>query len=841
MKAIGTIFLTMLLLFSGEIMPQTAASDMPIVPTPQEWHWQDGILELQASLPIRIDNDLRDEAEILQEIIANQTSLLLKIESFKPQDLKKTGVILANPEQNAEVKNWLVQHQLRFTPAMEEEGYILFIDGERLLLTAKTKRGIFYGIQSIRFLLRAKSPKNQIPGVIIRDWPDLKLRGITDDISRGQVSTMENFKAIIRFLAEYKMNVYMPYLEDMFIFKSYPAIGLNRGALTAQECLELQDYAEHYHVSIIPIFQTLGHYENILFRPEFRHLAEFPGAASLNVSSEETYQFLETVLNEIIPVFHSIYFHIGADESWDVGHGASRARTERFGLASVHAEHYRRVIEIVRRHQRKVMMYSDIVLQNPTILNEIPQDVIFFDWHYGPRDFYESSEVFKKANRPFIVSPGIHNWMRIFPNLTDGLANIHQLSLDGSKNGAIGSITSNWGDYGGPNLRELNYYPFAYASECSWSPERANLLRFEQNFFRAFYGSSDPGFANVYHLLNICSQQVSFMHFFGHPFYPVGKNPIGLIRQSTELNLYSQQIQAELMRLKSLAKYRADHLDFLSLCANLFGWYGRLGELRLQLYKTNKYQIQPEKRKSLVPEYQKKLRQLAEELKKLKDSYWQLWLRTNRSDNLHRILSLMDRLCQYLQIKADEIAEGNFSFNGSMPAPFISHPKAKESEAEVPIIYLRKRFHLDKTPDKAYVQTIADSHARVWINGKEIGEVLARKSLSALVESERVKAWDVSPYLKKGENVLTVKVRNYITGRVAAANLWLEMHFGKKGRRIITSNNYWKVSDRQEKDWQLLSFKDQHWLPAAKVKNSWRISRPYFDRALPSRIEFYRK
>ncbi|MCK7523612.1 MAG: hypothetical protein MZV64_41235 [Ignavibacteriales bacterium] len=88
------------------------------------------------------------------------------------------------------------------------------------------------------------------------------------------------------------MNTYMPYLEDMLEFEKYPTIGKDRGALTKNEVKEILDFARKNFVEVTPIFQTLGHYENILSQDEFLKHAEFPGAASLSVSSDSTYVFL---------------------------------------------------------------------------------------------------------------------------------------------------------------------------------------------------------------------------------------------------------------------------------------------------------------------------------------------------------------------------------------------------------------------------------------------------------------------------------------------------------------------------------------------------------------------
>jgi hypothetical protein len=81
------------------------------------------------------------------------------------------------------------------------------------------------------------------------------------------------------------MNTFMPYIEDVIELSGYPTIGVNRGALTKEEIKELHKFAAENFVDIIPIFQTLGHYENILTQPEFVKYAEFAGAASLDISN----------------------------------------------------------------------------------------------------------------------------------------------------------------------------------------------------------------------------------------------------------------------------------------------------------------------------------------------------------------------------------------------------------------------------------------------------------------------------------------------------------------------------------------------------------------------------
>ena len=107
----------------------------------------------------------------------------------------------------------------------------------------------------------------------IKDWPSLKWRGISDDISRGQVSMAEDFKNIIRELAFYKKNLYQPYIEDMFAFDSSPQVGRARGAITKSEMAEMVAEAKKYHVTLVPVFECLGHQDRLLSLPENRQYA----------------------------------------------------------------------------------------------------------------------------------------------------------------------------------------------------------------------------------------------------------------------------------------------------------------------------------------------------------------------------------------------------------------------------------------------------------------------------------------------------------------------------------------------------------------------------------------
>ncbi len=788
---------------------------MPVLPTPKSWRWTDYTFHCETVGQIYADELYLKQAEFLRKEFFSKK---IEINLYKNDPPERHAVYLLLPDQ---MKDVLKKHKQSFGPFMDKEGYIIIVEADSVYLFTRTPRGLFYAIKTLMWLAGGK---DQIPGCVIRDWPDFGLRGISDDISRGQVSTMENFKKIIRFLADLKMNVYMPYLEDMYRFDCYPNIGGDRGALTKKECLALQDYADDHHVEIIPIFQTLGHYENILLQPEFRHLADFAGAGSLNVTDEAVYTFLKNVLDEICPIFRSIYFHIGADESWDVGMGASREAANRHGVASVHAKHYRRVIDMVKKYGKKVMMYGDIILDHPAILNEIPRDTVIVDWHYDIRPFYASTEFFQKSACQYLVSPGIHSWSRIFPNISAACANISAMIQSGLNNGAMGVILSNWGDFGGANFRELSYFPFAFGADKSWNYNGSQLEEFETKFFNYFYGTDDPGLSHIYHVLGKAAQGFKTDHFFGFPFYRPAHLAELTLRQA-ELPLLAKGVLRETEKLQTLKKNHT-HLDIFRLCAEMFLWFGRLSNVQLELFQNEQFDLND------PTVIEKKLEQLSSDLQEIKKKYEKIWLDSNRPENLHRILSLMDRMVRCLSLKREHILSSPEIADG--PPAFISHPLALNQP--VSRVFLRKKFIVEK-PGKAWLQVIAESHAKIWINGEQLAEMYARRSLSAIVEAERVKVWDITDMLKRGDNCLAISVKNYDPQAIAAANVWLE----PANDKVICSDTYWKVCDDDTCGWNSLSFDDSYWLSTVEIASKWIFNRPRLGKGLPSRIEFYKE
>lgn len=142
--------------------------------------------------------------------------------------------------------------------ALKDETYEININKKKIIINASSYKGFFYGIVTLTQL--SKINDGILNCCTIYDEPDMHIRAVSDDISRGQISTFENFKSIIRRLSEFKVNTYFPYIEDVFKFKCEPEIGKYSGPVKPLEWKKLCEYAKILYIckTNIQYFRALG-------------------------------------------------------------------------------------------------------------------------------------------------------------------------------------------------------------------------------------------------------------------------------------------------------------------------------------------------------------------------------------------------------------------------------------------------------------------------------------------------------------------------------------------------------------------------------------------------------
>ena len=379
--------------------------------------------------------------------------------------------------------------------SLEKEAYQLSISKEGVQITASAPNGVYYGLVTLSQLFQLNN--GEICLLEIEDKPTMPLRGISDDISRGQVSSFQNFKDIIRRMSLVKCNVYMPYMEDTFQFKKHPESGKFSDPVPQEEWRELIEYAKDYYIQIIPIFNTIGHWDKNAkleyFYPYVIKQNDDPNGApctSIDVRKPESQQMINDMLDELVDVFgQSKAIHVGGDEVGDYTHLFKKDLAGQY-----YNEHFNRMYDYLKAKGVKTYMYSDMYTPlygdyalGIDYIDNMPDDMNFVFWDYACRGDYPNIRNLIERKKKFCLSPATYTWNRILPQHYVSWLNIKLLAQHGSEN-AQGIIMSEWCD-GGLTLREENWLGIYVGGLYSWNCH--NKLEFDetvQSYFKLFFG-----------------------------------------------------------------------------------------------------------------------------------------------------------------------------------------------------------------------------------------------------------------------------------------------------------------------------------------------------------------
>ncbi|MBX7259483.1 MAG: beta-N-acetylhexosaminidase, partial [Candidatus Hydrogenedentes bacterium] len=390
---------------------------------------------------------------------------------------------------------WKAKRDELFPPKSDGgEAFNLFVRPDRVDVKANEAAGLLYGVQTLVQLLRANRIDNSLLCVKIADRPGkLAWRAYQDDLTRIPSSTFETLRRGIDLGAYFKLNVFTYYMESQFAFKKHPIIGPVDGSLTPGELEALVAYAIPRHVNILGNQQSFGHMERVLCYDEYKPLAETSWI--LNPTVEATYDFLNDLYSEEMPLLPFPYFNVCCDETQGLGTGPAKALVAEKGEGTVYAQHIARVHALItKRYGKRMMMWGDIVLQHPETLTMIPKDTLMLTWGYEPADSYEGQILpFVKAGYDFVVCPSVRNYGRILPDFRGATVNIQNFTRDGAKHGAWGVINTAWDD-GGRTLNAPNWHGIAWGAECAWNDGATSADVFNRRIGKVLFGEREDHF-----------------------------------------------------------------------------------------------------------------------------------------------------------------------------------------------------------------------------------------------------------------------------------------------------------------------------------------------------------
>lgn len=168
-------------------MDSVAHARLKLEPAPKEVQLRDGGFQVgpRTKIFVQLGHQAEDRiaAETLAEEVEDQAGLKLNILGMKAAGKAEGGAIVLARLQDARVRRFLARNGLKADEAVGQEGYLLFSDHSHLIVAANSGQGLFYGVQTLRQLLRPDGKGLICPGIGIRDWPGFQQR-VPDSLSR---------------------------------------------------------------------------------------------------------------------------------------------------------------------------------------------------------------------------------------------------------------------------------------------------------------------------------------------------------------------------------------------------------------------------------------------------------------------------------------------------------------------------------------------------------------------------------------------------------------------------------------------------------------------------------
>ncbi|HEV7746774.1 MAG TPA: glycoside hydrolase family 20 zincin-like fold domain-containing protein [Pyrinomonadaceae bacterium] len=567
-------------------------------------------------------------------------------------------------------------------PNLDAEGYVLVVSPDEVVVAGKSAAGAFYGLQTLKQLVRGEGDLF-IPAVEIVDWPAMRWRGVSDDISRGPVPTVDYIKRQLRTFAAFKLNMHSFYMEQTFASNANPLIGPAGGSLTPDEIRELVVYARRYHIELVPEQQTFGHLHKALKLERYNELAEMPYGDVLSPQQEGSYKLIAAWYRELNELFPGKFFHIGADETFELGEGQSREAAKARGVGAIYFEHLNRVREVLKPYDRRLMFWGDIALNHPDLIGSIPKDMIVMNWDYAAKDDYlPRIKPFKDAGLEEFVCPGVHNWNQIFPNLDASAKNIANFVRDGQASGALGMMNTSWDD-DGEAIFEMTWYGIVLGAAASWQNKAVDQNAFDDNFDWAFFRNDGHEFTDALHALGsvntVLGIGASDELFWRDPFTSGFQRQVRtLSSQVREMRLAVENADESLLRNEAKARRNRSMIAAMRFAAQRFDHLGRrmqVMEKFSQDYWEAYLNLGDRRKVGRLRNYwgniYNSLREMTEELTILRESYRKLWLAENRPYWLDSVLARYDQAAAMWLTKSKTLAEAVRVYNSdsTLPAP----------------------------------------------------------------------------------------------------------------------------------------------------------------------------
>jgi hypothetical protein len=456
----------LIMIFSAEF---ATAQKTLIFPIPQQMQLTDSHFMLDESVSIIVPAEMSKNDMFLARYLVRELSdrygIAVKIDELSEIPSGKKVIVMGRFD-NPLISKFCKNNNLSITAGDPgQEGYLLNVSSDKIIIAGSDDQGTFYGLQSLRQLVDAGQGR-KVQGLNVRDWPAFPFRAI-----RLYVPGPDNiayFKRFMRdFMSLYKYNKVIIELNCMRLDK-HPEVNAGwiefskslqfsrsnstegiRGEeknsshfdcgdgfiIEKSDVKDIVDYAAENFLEVIPEIPSLTHGYWLLTRhPE---LAEYPGDKWPDTycpSNPESYKLMFDVYDEYIDVIKPKMIHIGHDEWWGAPLGACPLCKGK-DPSELFAGDVKKIHQYMADKGIKIAMWGDYLLesvrnkgpQNRTsstgvkyqtpgavrpevVMSTIPKDILVLNWFWIDQE--KEMELQKFGFRQIYgnFTPNISNW-----------------------------------------------------------------------------------------------------------------------------------------------------------------------------------------------------------------------------------------------------------------------------------------------------------------------------------------------------------------------------------------------------------------------------------------------
>lgn len=461
-----------------------------------------------------------------------------------------------------------------------EEGYLIEIKEEAIWIYANSRKGYFYGIQTLiqiidNVIFTHINPEEFIiiPETLIVDFPSTQFRAFHLDL-KELMPTFDYLKEFLYFLSRFKYNTVVIEYEDKFDYQGRLKSVVHELKLTEEQFFELTEICKMIYIDIVPLIQIFGHIERWLRTDTFKHLREDPKitdewkAQSLCPLHPDSEPFIYEMIDQICKAHpNSKYVHIGADEVYQLGTCEKCKEFIRENSKSKLYIHWiNKAASRVISHGKIPIMWSDYLIKYPESMDELDKRVIVMYWDYEAGHKYENylwieqmpkyQEILAKTPMKLLELYKDYYWVPDFPNKVKLLPffeyfkrkghevigaptsaghfrfliedyyhcinNIYAHALRSMESNSLGVLITSWACVSDPLDTQIPL--IALVSNAIWSPENISSEKNEDNSFDIDWDYYSNAIATNIFEVDYSQIDIKLKQLVQALLYPLGEN-----------------------------------------------------------------------------------------------------------------------------------------------------------------------------------------------------------------------------------------------------------------------------------------------------------------------------